>query len=68
MSQGKKYSVQIVQNDNTWTAKIVRKVTTKRTKITKKQTGFASEAEANTWAETELKGFAEQLKRQNRIG
>jgi hypothetical protein len=68
MSQGKKYSIQVVQNDDAWMAKIIRKVTTKRTKVTKKKGRFTTETEAQAWAEAELKTLVEQLKRQNRTG
>jgi len=57
MAKGKKYDFNLVLVDGSWTAEIVRKITSKKTVVSKSQAGFASEAEAQVWAETELKGF-----------
>lgn len=57
MAKGKKYDFNLVLVDGSWTAEIVRKITSKKTVVSKSQAGFASEAEAQIWAETELKGF-----------
>lgn len=57
MAKGKKYDFNLVIVDGSWTAEIVRKITSKKTVVSKSQAGFASEAEAQVWAETELKGF-----------
>ncbi|WP_101758104.1 DUF3622 domain-containing protein [Oceanicoccus sp. KOV_DT_Chl] len=51
----KKYETFITQQDSSWTAGIIRRVTTRKTTITKSQEGFASEAEAIAWADAELK-------------
>ena len=57
MTKGKKYDFNLVLVDGSWTAEIVRKITSKKTVVSKSQAGFASEAEAQVWADTELKGF-----------
>ncbi|MFT5807891.1 MAG: L-cysteine desulfidase [Moritella dasanensis] len=57
MAKGKKYDFNLVLVDGSWTAEIVRKITSKKTVVSKSQADFASEAEAQVWAETELKGF-----------
>ena len=67
MSKGKKYDFNLVLVDGSWTAEIVRKITSKKTVVSKSQAGFASEAEAQVWAETELKGFLQnQIERNAR--
>jgi len=67
MAKGKKYDFNLVLVDGSWTAEIVRKITSKKTVVSKSQAGFASEAEAQVWAEAELKGFLQnQIDRNNR--
>lgn len=56
-----KYVYRVVQDDTGWTAGIIRRVTARETMITKSQSGFASESEAQAWAEKELAGFAQNL-------
>ena len=57
MANGKKYDFKLTQETNGWKAEIVRQVTSKRTQVSKSQDGFATQEEAQTWAEAELKGF-----------
>ncbi|WOH39228.1 DUF3622 domain-containing protein [Thalassotalea fonticola] len=58
MAKSQKYSVSVVeQNDSTWCAKIERQITSKKKVVSKQQDGFASESEATTWAEQELATF-----------
>jgi len=64
MSQ-KKYEITITENDQNWTAAIVRKVSSRKTMVTKSQDGFASEAEASSWADTELKALLKVLAERN---
>lgn len=66
MATSKKYSVQIVQEDNFWTADIVRRVSARSTLVSKSQSGFASEAEAQAWADTELQGFMSSQSERNK--
>jgi len=67
MAKGKKYDFNLILVDGSWTAEIVRKITSKKTVVSKSQAGFASEAEAQVWAEAELKGFLQnQIDRNNR--
>ncbi len=67
MTQAKKYEIRVVQNDSKWSAEIVRRVTSKKTTVSKAQDGFASEAEAKTWGDTELKVFLKKLKERNQV-
>ncbi|NRA55269.1 MAG: DUF3622 domain-containing protein [Gammaproteobacteria bacterium] len=65
MSKGKKFDYRIEQDNETWTAQIVRRKTARETIVSKTQDGFATEAEATQWAQTELVSFLENLKRRN---
>jgi hypothetical protein len=66
MAQSKKYDSKIQQNGATWTVKIIRRVTSQKTMVSKQQHGFASEAEAQAWAETQIALFLENLKARNK--
>lgn len=66
MAQSKKYDSKIQQNGATWTAKIIRRVTSQKTMVSKQQHSFASEAEAKAWAETQIAMFLENLKARNK--
>lgn len=57
MSQSQKYQYRILPAGSAWTAEIVRRVSAKKETVSKRQTGFGSEAEAQTWAEGELAAF-----------
>ena len=61
MAQSKKYSCRVSQNDTGWTAEIVRRASAKKSIVTKKQDGFASETEAQAWGETEVSSFLKKL-------
>ncbi|MDB4512014.1 DUF3622 domain-containing protein [Arenicella sp.] len=55
MAKNNKYQINTQKNDSSWSAQITRQVSSKKTKVTKQQSDFASETEAKEWAETELK-------------
>ncbi|MBY5981351.1 DUF3622 domain-containing protein [Ferrimonas balearica] len=65
MAQGKKYDIRVTENDGSWTAEIVRKISTRKTKVTKRQDGFGSEAEAQSWGEETLNSFLQQQVERN---
>ena len=55
MSKAPKYTFRVVEKrNNTWTAEIQRQATSKKKVVSKRQTGFANEAEGVVWAENEL--------------
>ena len=66
MSQGKKYDFSVMQDDKGWTAGIIRKVSARRTVVSKSKDGFATEAEAVAWAEETLKGFLDGQTQRNK--
>lgn len=65
MTQTKKYDYQLTQQDATWTAEIVRRVSARKSMVSKAQDGFASEAEAQAWAEQTLQSFMESQQQSN---
>lgn len=65
MATGKKYDYRVAKNRKNWKAEIIRQVTSRKTVVSKRKTGFATESEAKQWAETELKSFIENLSKRN---
>lgn len=66
MTKGKKYDYRVMQDAAGWSAEIIRKITSKKTGVSKSQGGFATEAEAQEWAQSELKVFLQKLTQQNK--
>lgn len=67
MAKGK-YQTRVTQTDSTWTAEITRKVNVKKVAVSTSKNGFATETEAQAWADDALIAFTEALaeKRQRR--
>jgi len=72
MAASKKYESRVIESvveegaAKEWSAEIVRRATATKTVVSKAQGGFASEAEAQVWAERELAVFLE-LNERNKI-
>ncbi len=66
MAKGKKFDFRVVQEDAYWAAEIVRRVTTKKTMVSKRQGGFGSESEAQEWGKQALASFLQNLKKRNK--
>lgn len=67
MSKNRKFAIRVTEKRNGWTAEITRQVTSRRTVVSKRETGFESEVLANEWAEKTLVEFVEnQAKRNDR--
>jgi len=66
MTTNKKYDYRAIQKKAGWTTEITRRVTSKRTVISKSQDGFATEAEAEAWGKKELVLFSENLTKRNK--
>jgi len=66
MATGKKYNYRIAKNRKNWKAEITRQVTSRKTVVSKRQTGFETEQEAQEWAENELKLFIENHQERNK--
>jgi hypothetical protein len=57
MTQSKKYTYRVEQDGANWTVDIIRRVTSRTAVVSKTQAGFATEAEAKNWGESEVKAF-----------
>lgn len=70
MSNSRKYTYRLAEDTtgaaSGWTAEIVRRVTAKREAVSKQQSGFATEADARTWAEAELAVFLKLQERKKK--
>ena len=65
MATNKKYDFIIEESKSLWSAKITRKVTSKKTTVTKQQDGFKTSEEATKWAEETLIELSNTLKKSN---
>ncbi len=66
MSKIKKFECRTVQDKKTWTAEIIRRVTSKKFHVSKSQQGFIDEAQALEWGEQEIKSFVLNLSKRNK--
>ena len=66
MANGKKFDYRVVEKRNGWAAEIIRQVSARRTIISKRQMNFATEAEANEWAEQTLAEFVQNQVERNK--
>ncbi|EPN4955962.1 DUF3622 domain-containing protein [Vibrio diabolicus] len=57
MSKNPKFAIRVTEKRNGWSAEITRQVTSRKTVVSKRETGFDSEEKALAWAEQELAGF-----------
>jgi len=67
MTKGKKYSCRVVKDRSTWNAEITRRMTSKKTVVSKSQGGFATESEAQEWGNKELAMFSKNLSERNKL-
>lgn len=66
MANSQKYSIQIKQDRSSWSAKIMRRVSSQKTVVSKRQGGFDSEAEAQSWGDAEMVSFLDNLNARNK--
>jgi len=66
MAKGKKYDFQLVAEGETWSAKILRQASARKTVVSKKKDGFATEDEAKAWAQAQLQEFLQQQVERNK--
>jgi len=66
MAKSKKYNFKVIQDGDSWSAKILRRVSSQKTVVSKKQAGFDSESDAQAWAEKEIALFFESLSARNK--
>jgi len=61
-----KFEYRLVEKDKTWIAEITRKVSARKTNVTKSKDNFASEKEATEWAKAELKALSTKVSERRR--
>jgi len=68
MAKNKKFDICLIEEGTTWTAQITRRVTARKTIVSKSEQGFASESEAQTWADAQLEIFVKTVVARNKRG
>ncbi|RVU85481.1 DUF3622 domain-containing protein [Leucothrix sargassi] len=66
MASSTKYSVILEEDENIWTANVVRRASRKELIVSKTETGFKTEEEAQAWGDEALKEFVEQQTARNK--
>lgn len=66
MKTSKKYQAQISEHNGSWSAAIMRRVTAQKSTVSKQQHGFASEADAQRWAGSQLAEFHQHQSAKNK--
>lgn len=66
MAQENKFDYRIKQDGDKWNAEITRRVTARKTSVSKRQKGFESQELAEQWAKEQLVGFLENLQAGNK--
>lgn len=65
MSKASKYEIKVSPKGDTWEAKILRRVSVRRTQVSKKKAGFDSQEAAQAWADTNLEDFINKQQERN---
>ena len=66
MAQQNKFDYRIKQDGDKWNAEITRRVTARRTSVSKRKKGFETQEIAEQWAKEQLVGFLENLQAGNK--
>jgi len=61
MAQQNKFDYRITQEGEKWNAEITRRVSARRTSVSKRENGFENEALAEAWAKEQLVQFVQNL-------
>ncbi|USD66619.1 DUF3622 domain-containing protein [Vibrio sp. SCSIO 43136] len=65
MMASKKFDIKVSEKKNGWCAEITRQVTSRRTMVSKRETGFETEEKAMEWAKAALAEFVENQAKRN---
>ncbi|MFT5573770.1 MAG: hypothetical protein ACI9FR_002705 [Cryomorphaceae bacterium] len=65
MASNKKYEYELKQTGDTWSAKVTRKINSRKRATTMQKDGFKSEAEATSWSEQSLVELTTKQKSSN---
>lgn len=66
MAQENKFDYRIKQDGVKWHAEITRRVTARKTSVSKRKKGFETEELAQQWAKEELAGYVANLQEGNK--
>lgn len=66
MSQENKFGFNVTQQGEQWNAEITRRVSARKTTVSKRKKGFESEDQATVWAKEQLVTFLENLQASNK--
>ena len=66
MTQHNKFDYCIKENDSKWDAEITRRVTSRKTTVSKRKKGFATQELAEQWSKEQLADFLENLQTGNK--
>ena len=66
MAQQNKFDYRIKQDGDKWNAEITRRVTARKTSVSKRKKGFETKELAEQWAKEELISFLENLQASNK--
>ena len=66
MAQQNKFDYRIKQDNEQWSAEITRRVTARKTSVSKRKKGFATQELAEQWAKETLTGFLDNLQESNK--
>ncbi|GIU47634.1 DUF3622 domain-containing protein [Shewanella algidipiscicola] len=61
MLKDKKYALRVVETEKGWSAQVTRRMTARKTVVSKSKAGFATEAEATEWGNGALQQIVENL-------
>lgn len=65
MTQTKKFDYRIVPDKQVWAAEITRRMTARKTIVSKRKTGFETEIAAKAWGEKTLQTYLDNLMAKN---
>lgn len=57
MPKSRKYDIRVTQTEAGWTGEIIRRASAKKSVVSKTQDGFATQEEAQAWADKEMVVF-----------
>ena len=66
MAQEKKFDYKIVQDGEKWHAEITRRVSARKTSVSKRKKGFETQEAAELWSKEQLEIFLQNLQERNK--
>ncbi len=62
-----RFDYRLIEKNSSWTVEITRKITSKKTIVTKNKDDFVTEIEAAEWGDKELKRLVSKLNERRRL-